>query len=59
MCTTSWRYSMPSVEHLYRWSVVSIEGKNHKKSTSDIELFELAGIPPLPRRYTITYKPFI
>ena len=30
---------MPSVEHLYGWSVVGIECKNHNKSTTELELF--------------------
>ena len=35
---------MPSLEHLYRWSVFSAKSQNNEKSNTELELFEL-GIP--------------
>ena len=38
----SWRYSMPSMEYSYRWSLYSEQKvKNNEKSNTELELFEL------------------
>ena len=39
--STSWEYSMPSMEHLYRLSIFRAKRKNHKNSNTEFELFEL------------------
>ena len=43
LMASSWRYSMPSMEHLYGWSVFRAESQNHEKSITVLELFELNG----------------
>ena len=39
----SCRYSMPSMEHLYRWSlaIFRVKSQNHEKSITELQLFEL------------------
>ena len=33
---------MPSMGHLYRWSVFRAKSQNNEKSNTELELFELA-----------------
>ena len=32
---------MPAMKHIYRWSVFRAKSKNHEKSNTELELFEL------------------
>ena len=42
----SWRYSMPSMGHLYRCSwAFRAKSQNNEKSNTELELFELSGCP--------------